>query len=575
MNSEVTNEMQIEASEQANQEEAKQNIQQQEITNQPVGNTFIQEGYAKIQKSYIENSEDGKKLLSEVFYNPVQVFNRDLTVLVIHMFKEHLKETRKEKFDGITILDALSASGLRAIRFSKELQDIKKVYANDISEAAHKLMMDNFVLNNLDLSKIEMTLKDAVQLMYEQKFKSTSGDRNARFDVIDLDPYGTCAPFLDCAIQGAVGETLLCITSTDSRILCGPDTQKCYYLYGSSRAKIAAYEENAVRIILYTANSIANRYGKFITPLLCYMSEFYVRIFLIIKPGKLECGRSLVRTGNVFHCDNCQNQYFQTFGKQSKAKQSDTQKHVPQKMNLPVNICNQCGDNFTINGPIWTDKMNDQEFIQKTIDYLNSDQFNLPLATKKKIEGMLHSIQLVKQNYLFNFQISINIQQEQKAGVDHIPLGYNFEHLSKMMKTTVPGKKKIFSAIKSLNYSIEQTYLNPAIYKTNAPSEIVFDVVRNWKRTLQPNDDEFYRAFDKESSNYSIVSKPNICQPNFDLDINVENKLPRWLPNPEKNWGPGKRPAQKLLVEEGENEQQIEQEDKDNGDELKKKNKTD
>ncbi|KAL4509900.1 hypothetical protein ABPG72_010093 [Tetrahymena utriculariae] len=557
MDSEGTNEMQVEATLQINQEEAKHNIQQQEITNLPVDNTFIQEGYAKIQKSYIENSEDGKKLLSEVFYNPVQVFNRDLTVLVIHMFKEHLKETRKEKFDGITILDALSASGLRAIRFSKELKDVKKVYANDISEAAHKLMKDNFILNNLDLSKIDMTLKDAVQLMYEQKFKSTSGDRNARFDVIDLDPYGTCAPFLDCAIQGAVGETLLCITSTDSRILCGPDTQKCYYLYGSSRAKIAAYEENAVRIILYTANSIANRYGKFITPLLCYMSEFYVRVFLIIKPGKLECGRSLVRTGNVFHCDNCQNQYFQTFGKQSKAKQSDAQKHVPQKLNLPSNICNQCGDNFTINGPIWTDKMNDQDFIQKTIDYLNSDKFDLPLATKKKIEGMLHSIQL-----------------EQKAGVDNIPLGYNFEHLSKMMKTTVPSKKKIFSAIKSLNYSIEQTYLNPAIYKTNAPSEIVFDVVRNWKRTLQPNDEEFFRAFDKESSNYAIVSKPNICQPNFDLEINVENKLPRWLPNPEKNWGPGKRPAQKLLVEEEQNEQII-QEDKDNGDELKKKNKTD
>ena len=60
-----------------------------------------------------------------------------------------------EKFDGITILDALSASGLRTIRFSKELKDVKKVFANDISEASHKLMMDNFKLNELDLSKIE------------------------------------------------------------------------------------------------------------------------------------------------------------------------------------------------------------------------------------------------------------------------------------------------------------------------------------------------------------------------------------------------------------------------------------
>ena len=34
-------------------------------------------------------------------------------------------------------MDALSASGLRTIRFLKEIKDIKKVYANDISESAH------------------------------------------------------------------------------------------------------------------------------------------------------------------------------------------------------------------------------------------------------------------------------------------------------------------------------------------------------------------------------------------------------------------------------------------------------
>ncbi len=44
----------------------------------------------------------------------------------------------KEKFDGITILDGLSASGLRPIRFLKELDGVKKVYANDLSEDAHK-----------------------------------------------------------------------------------------------------------------------------------------------------------------------------------------------------------------------------------------------------------------------------------------------------------------------------------------------------------------------------------------------------------------------------------------------------
>jgi tRNA (guanine26-N2/guanine27-N2)-dimethyltransferase len=46
------------------------------------------------------------------------------------------------------------------------------------------------------------------------------GKRNVKFDVIDLDPFGTAIPFLDAAIN-ACDDTLLCVTFTDSRILCG------------------------------------------------------------------------------------------------------------------------------------------------------------------------------------------------------------------------------------------------------------------------------------------------------------------------------------------------------------------
>jgi tRNA (guanine26-N2/guanine27-N2)-dimethyltransferase len=59
------------------------------------------------------------------------------------------KKNEKNPFEGVNIADALSASGLRTIRFVKELQGVKKVYANDISEASHKLMKDNFDLNKL------------------------------------------------------------------------------------------------------------------------------------------------------------------------------------------------------------------------------------------------------------------------------------------------------------------------------------------------------------------------------------------------------------------------------------------
>ena len=48
-----------------------------------------------------------------------------------------------------------------------------------------------------------------------------------KFDVVDLDPYCSVAPFLDAAIHACnnydARKTLLCITCTDSCDLCGPD----------------------------------------------------------------------------------------------------------------------------------------------------------------------------------------------------------------------------------------------------------------------------------------------------------------------------------------------------------------
>lgn len=42
-----------------------------------------------------------------------------------------------------------------------------------------------------------------------------------RVDVIDLDPYGTAAPFIDSAIQAVQDAGLLCVTCTDLAVLAG------------------------------------------------------------------------------------------------------------------------------------------------------------------------------------------------------------------------------------------------------------------------------------------------------------------------------------------------------------------
>ena len=67
------------------------------------------------------------------------------------------------------------------------------VYANDISPASHKLMKDNFQLNQLDPKLYKMTLEDANLLLINSK-------KDIQFDIVDLDPYGSVVPFLDASV---------------------------------------------------------------------------------------------------------------------------------------------------------------------------------------------------------------------------------------------------------------------------------------------------------------------------------------------------------------------------------------
>lgn len=92
-------------------------------------------------------------------------------------------------------------------------------------------MKDNFELNKLDETKYKQTLEDANLVLINSK-------KDIQFDIVDLDPYGSVVPFLDAAVDSVKDGGLLCITCTDNKVTAGPDISKCFYFYGTTRAKV-------------------------------------------------------------------------------------------------------------------------------------------------------------------------------------------------------------------------------------------------------------------------------------------------------------------------------------------------
>ena len=192
--------------------------------------------------------------LNDVFYNPVQEFNRDLTIAVIQNFIDTSnREKSKEKGDeGVKILEGLAASGLRSIRFAKELTGVARIVANDWSRQAVESIERNAEHNKVR-HLVEPHNGDAALLMYQHKAPKE------KFDVIDLDPYGSPTPFLDGAVQAVTEGGLLCVTATDMAVLCGNSPETCYTKYGAISLKTKSCHEFAVRILLQCLESHANR----------------------------------------------------------------------------------------------------------------------------------------------------------------------------------------------------------------------------------------------------------------------------------------------------------------------------
>lgn len=134
---------------------------------------------------------------------------------------------------------------------------------------------------------------------------------NKRFNVIDLDPYGCPNRFLDGAVQSLCDGGLLLVTATDMAVLAGNTPEACFVKYGTVPLKTKCCHEmvnyyvifycnltftfkfKAIRILLRCIEGHANRYGRYIEPLLSISADFYIRVFVKIYTSQLKCKYTL------------------------------------------------------------------------------------------------------------------------------------------------------------------------------------------------------------------------------------------------------------------------------------------
>jgi tRNA (guanine26-N2/guanine27-N2)-dimethyltransferase len=338
-----------------------------------------------------------------VFFNPRMALSRDATVLLLK---------------GIppgSYVDAMGATGARGIRIARECGF--PVTINDRDPLAVEVIRRNAAHAGVSA---EITRCDVNVLLSSR-----------RFDAVDLDPFGTPAPFIDAAVRSA--RKFLFVTATDTAPLCGAHRRAGARRYFAHPVNNEYHGETGLRTLLGFVARELIKYDRGVDPLLCFTREHAIRLHLRIRPGAGAADETLGRIGYILQCGRC-------FYRREEAGL------VP-----PCGKCPCGGDPVPI-GPLWLGAINDVGVIAPMLD-------------------RIPSVLLAKGKELFRL---LSFLQEELPTSSH----YDYHRMAKALHCSPPPMKLLLRKVVDAGYRVSRTHYSGTAIKTDAPVEIINQVIR-------------------------------------------------------------------------------------------------
>ncbi len=377
----------------------------------------INEGLCKIQFPEYE------KVSSEapVFYNPKMELNRDISILAIQAFQKKLDSK-------INIGDVFGGSGIRGIRYKKEIDNVGLVAVNDISPLAGEFTKENAINNNISIEEENFEI-------HQDEANNFLRKNRGRFDVVDIDPFGTPSFFIDSVAASIKRNSLLCVTATDTSALCGTYKAPCIRKYNAKPYKSEYCHENGIRILAGFVALTFAKYQKYIEIKLSHSTEHYMRIYMIVKKGSKATDKSLKNIGYISHCKNC--------------LYRESTDGLAGSLN---NTCPICGQKLIHAGPLWLGKIQNKDFIDQMLKLIWEKELN----TSSEIEKLLEKC---------------------RNEADAMASSYDIHEISRTLKISAPKIDKVMEDLESLGYYALRTHFSPTSIKTDAPLEKIRESV--------------------------------------------------------------------------------------------------
>ncbi|MCP8306108.1 MAG: tRNA (guanine(10)-N(2))-dimethyltransferase [archaeon] len=348
------------------------------------------------------------------FYNIQAKLNRDLSVIIYKAMTRRFSEYVK-------MADSLASVGARGVRVAVEAPEVDKVFMNDLNPIAIEYAKASAEINGV-YGKCSFSVSDACHFLIEH-----SAPRE-RFEIVDIDPFGSPAPYLDCAIRAVRDGGMVSITATDTAVLCGlyPNVAARKYFGHSLRTEYC--HEIGIRLLLGALAHSAMRLNIGIHPIFSHSTRHYIRIYVTVSSGASYADESMKSLGYILHCFKCGNR----------------------RASVVINDnCEECGKKFKIAGPLWLKEIHDHEFLSYSLN-MNID---LTKRCKKMMEMAMDEAEMPPTYY--------------------IP-----DKIADDLQVVTPSLNKIMDSIKARGFKATRTVINPKGVKTDAPSPLVVEVIK-------------------------------------------------------------------------------------------------
>jgi len=353
------------------------------------------------------------------FFNPNAKWNRDISMLV---YKTHASSNNSKTF-----ADSICGVGARGLRTAVEVPKIDTIYLNDLNPIAIEFAKESAKLNQVED-------RCTFDINHVCKFLNFEEREFRKFDLVDLDPFGSPSPYVDCVLRSVSNRGLISITATDTAVLCGVYPNVCYRKYYGFPLRTEYCNEIGIRILVSFIALNASRFDLSIIPYFCHTNLHYMRVYLKVIFGNSLANSVSSKIGFLKHCHNCNHRKIENLRDQDL-------------------VCEICDTKCKLAGPLWIDSLFDFEFARAMLTVLKNDQYFL--STKNEYNKLLRMMQICYSELAY-------------------PFYFETDSIASKAKKSSISLDKVISTLTGNGFNASKTIMNDKGFKTNAtPKEII------------------------------------------------------------------------------------------------------